>query len=373
MANAIKEANFIWREYIAAQINENDIERLNEFYNYIKENHNDFSDDFEFILRTMVYCRSYNKKTFKYYMENMNKLSRSINSSSNSLNTSHLPLKILSMIYRDSYIEDYSIRVQRFYKIAKQFWDNPDNISGTDEEYQSYFKTNKLMFEYLIELNMYNYKSFISYHNNNCIRENVANTKDETIITANFIYNLYRSYKNTNESITVDQVLNRIHDFLLKHHKTFCSSYPIVVKYMVYMNQYSEKALDMFLLHWKNNVPRDRNDYYKVWAKYPHNLYRYPGGTNKTTKKGKGKGKRNRYDPKVGAKIEQDAYDRLIEEYNDWENAIKKAEKKFDEEKELSIQRKKDDIKKALLLKLATNPAKNTNTPNVSDVSDETE
>lgn len=332
MVDAIKEANFIWREYIAAQINEDDIDRLDEFYNYIKENHKDFSDDFDFILRSMIYCRSYNKKTFKYYMENMNKLS-------NMIDSSHLPLKIISMVYRDSYIEDYQLKIQRFYKIAKIFCGN------------SYYNANELMFKYLIELNMYNYKSFISYHNNSCIKENIANTKDETIITANFIYNLYKSYKNTNETIMIDQVLNRIHDFLLKYHKTFCSSYPIVVKYMIYMNQYSEKAFDMFLLHWKNNVPRDRMEYYKVWSKYPHNLYRYSSGTNKSAKKGKGK--KIRYDPKIGAKIEQDAYDRLIEEYDEWQNIIENAEKKFDVDKELSIQRKKEDIKKAILLKLS--------------------
>ena len=323
MVDALNEANFIWQEYIAAQIDENDIDRLNLFYEYMVEHHNDFSDDFSIILYTMVYGRSYNKKTFKLYMKK--------NITNNNLNNI---LKHIFMFYNDSYIEDQDLKTKRFHKIIKKYYNN-------------LYKDNQLLFKYIIELGLYNYKSTELYNNHNFIKNNTANSKDETLITAKFIHNLYKSYKG---NIT-EPYLNKVHDFLLKHHKTFCSSYPIVVKYMIYMNQYSEKAFDRFLLHWKNNVPNDRNDYYKIWAKYPHNLYRY-GGLSK----------KSRYDPKIGKKIEEDAYDKLIEEYNDWQNAIEEAEQKFDKQQEESMKRKRNEIKKFILTK-----KQNTNNDNIDN------
>jgi len=306
MVEAIKEANFIWKEYLVGQISEDDEERQLKFYNYIKENHKDFYEDYEIIIYFMSYLRSYNKSTFKYYLKNYMRSFRKED------DKDIFKMNLVNKLYVDAFIDKDNEGMKLKFR------------DGVKKYYPDLIENYNLIFNYIIELQMYNEGVFRYYLRN--WKDSDITTPEGTIIHANFIY---REYKSCRMNIS-DENLEKIHKFILKEHKTFGKSYPIVLKYMVYMGRYTEKALKYFLMYWRENPPSGRDEYHKVWAKYPHYLYKFEDLRN--------------YKKEKGQQIEKEAYKLLVKEFEDWQTALDEAEKKYEEDRAKSIDNRKKEL-----------------------------
>lgn len=75
---------------------------------------------------------------------------------------------------------------------------------------------------------------------------------------ANAIQKLCRDYKN-NKGTEIN--FEDLHKLVQKHHHNFISTYPVVVRTLVYEKNYKSKALEKYIIHLKNHPWNKREEY----------------------------------------------------------------------------------------------------------------
>ena len=163
----------------------------------------------------------------------------------------------------------------------------------------------------------------------------------------------WKEYKSKKFNINDTDSLDKYHYMMQTNYKEFCKAYPLVIKYMIYQTSYSSKAFYRYLLWMNNNVPKSRDDTYKVIAEYAPKLYQYR----------KFKGKKQRFCQKTCNNIRTMAYKSIKKQFEDQMEQVKNAKENYEKyEEECAIQRKRELLNKLRRILI------NEDTPELEDV-----
>lgn len=102
-------------------------------------------------------------------------------------------------------------------------------------------------------------------------------------------------------------------------HRQFCTSYPIVIRYMIEHSLYSEKAFRLHLKTLTNSVNHSEDDYLDAQARYISSLYT---NCNK------------RPNPKEASKIRSEAFSSLKREHEEFKKVAEEVKKEVEENEE---------------------------------------
>jgi hypothetical protein len=154
-------------------------------------------------------------------------------------------------------------------------------------------------------------------------------TIDDIVNEANLIWKKIKkySYKTIDESEKVIKIIQ-------KEHPQISKSYPIVIRYMVQRNAYSNKALRTYLNKVKNNPWTTEDEYIESQVDYTIILYKYTNKNWNTTQI---------------SNLRKNTLDALHKEKEIFKNSLDVYEKEVNEERATLDKRCDNEVKKLFM------------------------
>lgn len=138
-----------------------------------------------------------------------------------------------------------------------------------------------------------------------------------------------RSKTTDFKALTTDQQL----DFYQKNYHQFTMNFPLVLRYMIQMNQFNSKAFTRYVTKMQSNPYRSEEEYCERQANYVKFLYMELSNTRNM---------------KSAQKVWQEAKDMLMDEVKVFKDTEKKIKEKLEKNKKKSSMEKRKELKRLL-------------------------
>jgi hypothetical protein len=153
---------------------------------------------------------------------------------------------------------------------------------------------------------------------------------DEIVDEGIEIYNKFRGIcKKEKIGVTDEKKLSELLSHFISEYREFYASYPIVMKFMIELGQFSYKAFKRYLLWQKEHPYKSHKEFNEGMAKYLGLLY---------------KAKNPHYKEKDAQAYEKNARDSLNEELDNFEKEYEKAKKETDRTKKMLADEKRSEL-----------------------------
>jgi DNA repair exonuclease SbcCD nuclease subunit len=157
--------------------------------------------------------------------------------------------------------------------------------------------------------------------------------EEDPVKYAQEIYkSLQKKLRSDNPEKNLDTILNEFQSM----YPQFTRRFPIVLRYMVQMGQFSSKAFAKFVAFIKANAPKTKEEWLDTQAVYPQLLYKM------TTK---------HYDTKHANLIRKQAAEQLREEFEAFQKASKSADELVAEQEKQQAAARRRELLEYLLAK----------------------